>query len=143
MIKRVKGAGKIKNVTARKNPKLFYDNIWFKSMLEVYMYQQLEKLGEKFTYEAKKYQIVEGFEYLDEKIRPIHYTPDFEMVDYPVIVETKGFATDSFGLRMKLFKRYVKNESIMKRSKLKWIFVPHNQKECREVIEQIKEKFNL
>lgn len=143
MIRRPKGKDKIKNVTPRKNPKLFHNNIWFKSMLEVYMYQQLEKLGEKFTYEAKKYQIIEGFDYFDEKIRPIHYTPDFELVDYPVVVETKGYANDSFPLRMKLFKYYLKNENIMKRGKLKYIFIPHNQKECREVVEQIKEKFNL
>ena len=41
------------------------------------------------------------------KIRPITYTPDFVDPNGKFIIETKGYANESFPLRWKLFKQQV------------------------------------
>lgn len=88
-----KSRGKIRNVTSK--AKLKYKGIQFKSALEVFMFKELEKLKVKFGYEEKTYTILEGFTFNGEKIRPIRYTPDFELRDYPVVIETKGYPNES------------------------------------------------
>ena len=45
------------------NTPLTYKGIKFKSKLEVFMYKQLEVLGQPFEYEGKSYTVMEGFVY--------------------------------------------------------------------------------
>jgi len=113
-----------------------YKGIKFKSKLEVFMYKQLEDLKVKFDYEGTTFTVMEGFVYQDEKIRPIKYTPDFVLKDHPVVIETKGFPGAAFPLRMKLFKH-----SLHCYNDERDIFIPHNQKECLAVIQEIKRKY--
>ena len=120
------------------NVKLTYKGIKFNSKLEVFMYKQLELLKTPFKYEGQSYVVLPGFTYQDEKVRPITYTPDFRLDKYPVIIETKGRPNESFPLRFKLFKKsLIDNDDVCD------LFMPHNQKECLEVIKQIKEKYGL
>jgi hypothetical protein len=65
-----------------------------------------------------------------KKILNIKYTPDF--VSDSFIIECKGRANESFPLRWKMFKKYVKEQ--LSRVTL---YKPQNQKECDEVIELI------
>ena len=65
-----------------------------------------------------------------KKILNIKYTPDF--VSDSFIIECKGRANESFPLRWKMFKKYVK-EQIPRVT----LYKPQNQKECDEVIELI------
>ena len=128
--------------------KVTYDGIKFASGLEKYMYIALKKAKIKAKYEGETYTIQEGFEFdvqsyerqsngkgefknrVNKKILPIKYTPDF--VSRSFIIECKGRANESFPMRWKLFKKYVKAN--MPRVTL---YKPQNQKECDTVIELI------
>ena len=125
-----------------------HDGIQFASGLEKYMYLALKKAKIKAKYEGKTYIIQEGFEFNiasyerqsngkgefknrgNKKILPIKYTPDF--VSPSFIIECKGRANESFPLRWKMFKKYVKAN--LPRVTL---YKPQNQKECDQVIELI------
>jgi hypothetical protein len=138
--KRKRGPVRAKKVT--------FDGITFASGLEKYMYIALKKAKIKSKYEGQTYIIQEGFEFNNEsyerqangkgemvnrgskKILPIKYTPDF--ISDSFIIECKGRANESFPIRWKMFKKYVK-------ANLKHVtlYKPQNQKECDEVINLI------
>ena len=144
--KRKKGPVKSKKVT--------FDGITFASGLEKYMYQALKKAKIKAKYERQTYVLQEAFNFKvdsferqangkgemvnrgQKKIQSIKYTPDF--ISSSFIIECKGRANESFPIRWKMFKNYVKNH--MPRVIL---YKPQNQKECDKVIELItKNKLN-
>ena len=147
MKKRIRGRIKKKKgpVNAKKTK---HDGIQFASGLEKYMYIALKKAKLKAKYEGQTYIVQEGFEFKissyerqsngkgefkdrgNKKILPIKYTPDF--VSDSFIIECKGRANESFPLRWKMFKKYVKVN--MPRVT---IYKPQNQKECDKVIELI------
>ena len=128
--------------------KVTYDGIKFASGLEKYMYIALKKAKIKAKYEGETYIIQEGFEFDvqsyerqsngkgefknrgNKKILPIKYTPDF--VSSSFIIECTGRANESFPMRWKLFKKYVK-VNIPRVT----LYKPQNQKECDTVIELI------
>lgn len=115
---------KVKNATP-----LEYNNIQFKSRLEVMIYKTL--LQERFSvkYEPTKYIIWEGFKpnvsfyNKDKKTRmlkldnkrliDITYTPDFvfEYKDTTVIIEAKGFENDTFPIKKKLFRKWLEKQN--------------------------------
>ena len=131
--------------------KVSFDGIIFASGLERYMYQVLKKAKIKATYEGKTFVLQEGFMFDNEsferqsngkgdmvdrgqkKILNIKYTPDF--VSDSFIIECKGRANESFPIRWKMFKKYVK-ENLPRVT----LYKPQNQKECDKVIELINEK---
>jgi len=128
--------------------KVSFDGINFASGLEKYMYLALKNAKIKADYEGKTYIVQDGFEFNnksyerqgngkgdfrnrgEKKILPIKYTPDF--VSSSFIIECKGRANESFPLRWKMFKKYVKAHMphVI-------IYKPQNQKECDRVIELI------
>ena len=128
--------------------KVTYDGIKFASGLERYMYQALKKAKIKAVYEGATFEVSKGFEFTNtsyertgngkgefkqrgrKKILPIKYTPDF--ISDSFIIECKGRANESFPMRWKMFKKYVKAN--LPRVTL---YKPQNQKECDEVIELI------
>ena len=139
-IKRKRGPVRAKKVT--------FDGIKFASGLEKYMYQALKKAKIKAKYEGETYIVQEGFEFKNEsyerqsngkgelvnrgskKVLPIKYTPDF--ISDSFIIECKGRANESFPIRWKMFKKYVK-ENLPRVI----LYKPQNQKECDKVIELI------
>ena len=144
--KRKKGPVRSKKVT--------FDGITFASGLEKYMYQALKKAKIKAKYEGQTYVLQEAFDFKvdsferqangkgemvnrgQKKIQSIKYTPDF--VSSSFIIECKGRANESFPIRWKMFKNYVKNHMphVI-------LYKPQNQKECDKVIELIiKNKLN-
>jgi len=128
--------------------KVSFDGINFASGLEKYMYLALKRAKIKADYEGETYVVQDGFEFNnksyerqgngkgdfrnrgEKKILPIKYTPDF--VSSSFIIECKGRANESFPLRWKMFKKYVKAHMphVI-------IYKPQNQKECDRVIELI------
>ena len=100
------------------------DGINFASGLERYMYLALKKAKIKADYEGATYIVQKGFEFTqsayekqsngkgeyknrgNKKIQPVKYTPDFVSKDF--IIECKGRANESFTMRWKMFKKYVK-----------------------------------
>lgn len=125
-----KSSGRVKNAT-----KVDKYGLHFRSKLECYTYEAFMNAGIKVEYEPKHFTLLEKFEYLGEKIRPITYLPDFigSYKRYKFIVECKGLMGDSFPLRYKLFKNYLKKH----RSKAKCYLV-RNHKQVDKMIEDIK-----
>jgi hypothetical protein len=133
--------------------KVIYDGITFASGLEKYMYMALKKAKIKAKYEGETYTIFEGFMFDNEsyerqsngkgdlvnrgskKILGIKYTPDF--INKEFIIECKGRANDTFPMRWKLFKKYVK-ENLPHVT----LYKPQNQKECDKVVELILKNKN-
>ena len=134
-----------------KSKKVTFDGIKFASGLEKYMYQALKNAKIKAEYEGKTYTVQEGFEFKNEsyerqsngkgelvnrgskKVLPIKYTPDF--INPSFIIECKGRANESFPIRWKMFKKFVKDNL-----KHVTLYKPQNQKECDKVIELILNK---
>ena len=128
--------------------KVTFDGIQFASGLEKYMYIALKKAKIHAIYEGATFELQEGFMFNTDsyerqgngkgtminrgqkKILNIKYTPDF--VSDSFIIECKGRANESFPIRWKMFKKYVKTN--LPRVTL---YKPQNQKECDEVIELI------
>ena len=135
--------------------KVIYDGITFASGLEKYMYMSLRKAKIKAAYEGMTYEIFPGFMFDNEsyerqangkgdlvnrgckKILGIKYTPDFIGLTDEFIIECKGRANDTFPIRWKLFKKFVKDNlpSVT-------LYKPQNQKECDKVVELILKKRN-
>ena len=134
-----------------RSKKVTFDGIKFASGLEKYMYQALKNAKIKAEYEGKTYVVQEGFEFKNEsyerqsngkgevvnrgskKVLPIKYTPDF--ISPSFIIECKGRANESFPMRWKMFKKFVKDNL-----KHVTLYKPQNQKECDEVIKLITKK---
>ena len=128
--------------------KVTFDGIKFASGLEKYMYIALKKAKIYAEYEGMTFVIQNSFNFNvnsyerqangkgdmvnrgQKKIQSIKYTPDF--ISPSFIIECKGRANESFPLRWKMFKKFVKNE-------LPYVtlYKPQNQKECDIVIELI------
>ena len=131
-----------------RSKKVTFDGIKFASGLEKYMYQALKKAKIKAEYEGKTYIVQEGFEFKNEsyerqsngkgelvnrgskKVLPIKYTPDF--VSGSFIIECQGRANESFPIRWKMFKKYVKDNL-----KHVTLYKPQNQKECDKVMVRV------
>ena len=134
-----------------RSKKVTFDGIKFASGLEKYMYIALKKAKIKAKYEGETYVLQEAFSFnIDsyerqsngkgdmvnrgqKKILNIKYTPDFVSTSF--IIECKGRANESFPLRWKMFKKYIKDNL-----KHVTLYKPQNQKECDEVIKLITKK---
>ena len=141
--KRKKGPVRSKKVT--------FDGITFASGLEKYMYVALKKAKIHAVYEGATFVLQEDFMFNvdsyerqangkgdmvnrgQKKIQNIKYTPDF--VSDSFIIECKGRANESFPIRWKMFKNYVKEymEHVT-------LYKPQNQRECDQVVELIINK---
>ena len=131
--------------------RITYDGINFASGLERYMYMGLKKAKLKFKYEGETFELIKGFEFINEcierqsngkgefknrgnkKILNIKYTPDFVGKDF--IIECKGMANESFPMRWKLFKKWITDNGDDR-----VLYKPQNQSECDKVIDMILRK---
>jgi len=148
MKKYTKGKRKINGV------KHTVDGLNFKSSLEVRMYEMLKEAGIKNKYEGKEYVILEPLAYQIEcyertpkrdlelkdkrRILAMKYTPDFvgPDIEHPeFVIETKGFANESFPLRWKMFKHM-----ITAKGNPPMLFKPMNIADCRQVVNILLEK---
>ena len=123
-----KSQGKVRNATPN-----IYDGIKFRSKLETYTYKKLNEAGIDAEYESTHFELIPKFEYNGEKVRAMTYLPDF--VGKNFIIECKGLVTDSFPLRWKIFKYYLKQEN--KDYKL---FLVRNQKQVDEMVNELSKK---
>lgn len=135
-----------------KSKKITIDGIQFASRLEGTMYKLLKDNNINFKYESESYTLSESFlfnnnyharlasgkgEYCNrgfKKVNAITYKPDFVIRhnDYYAIVETKGLPTESYNMRMKMFKALLNRQNIQCD-----IFVPQTNAECLETINLI------
>ncbi len=104
-----------------------YNNINFKSILEVSIYKVLTQEGFNPEYEKVKFVIWEGFrpavkfynkdvktkllKLENTKIQDITYTPDFVFSHKGVIIiiEAKGYENDVFPIKKKLFRKHLED----------------------------------
>lgn len=126
--------GKVRNATS-----VDKYGIHFRSKLELYTYEAFIRAGIPVKYEPKHFTLLPKFEFLGEKIRPITYLPDFigKYKKISFIIECKGLIGDSFPLRWKLFKYYLKKH----RSKAK-CFLVRNHKQVDELIQELLSQNN-
>ena len=122
----MKSKGRVKNATA-----VDAYGVHFRSKLELYTYEAFMKAGIPVKYEPKHFTLLPKFTYLGENIRAITYLPDF--VGHGFVVECKGLMGDSFPLRFKLFKYYLKRHH----SKMRCYLV-RNHKQVDEMIQELK-----
>jgi predicted nuclease of restriction endonuclease-like RecB superfamily len=138
-----------------KSKKTTIDGIEFASRLEGTMYKLLKDNNINFKYESESYTLSDSFifnnnyharlasgkgEYCNrgfKKVNAITYKPDFVIRhnDYYAIVETKGLPTESYNMRMKMFKALLNRQNIQCD-----IFVPQTNAECLETINLILKK---
>jgi len=134
-----------------RSKKVTVDGITFASGLEKYMYLALKEAKIEARYEGETYVLQDSFVFKnksyekqsngkgefknrgEKKILNIKYTPDF--VSDSFIIECKGRANESFPIRWKMFKNYVKEHL-----KHVILYKPQNQKDCDEVIKLILNK---
>ena len=113
---------KIKNAS-----KHTYNDIEFKSSLEVTVYKTLLQEGFNPEYEPETFIVWEGFKpttpyYTRNRgklklnsivVRDITYTPDF-IIKYgnkTIVIEVKGFCNDTFPIKRKMFRKYIEGKS--------------------------------
>ena len=134
-----------------RSKKVIVDGIEFASGLEKYMYLALKEAKIEARYEGETYVLQDSFVFKnksyekqsngkgefknrgEKKILNIKYTPDF--VSPSFIIECKGRANESFPIRWKMFKNYVKEYL-----KHVILYKPQNQKDCDEVVKLILNK---
>ena len=134
-----------------RSKKVTVDGIQFASGLEKYMYLALKEAKIEARYEGETYVLQDSFMFKnksyekqsngkgefknrgEKKVLNIKYTPDF--VSDSFIIECKGRANESFPIRWKMFKNYVKEQL-----KHVILYKPQNQKDCDEVIKLILNK---
>lgn len=97
--------GKIKGAK-----KTMYNGVTYDSKLEVKFASTCNLLGLKFAYQPSTYVLVPPFVYMGKKIQPIKYTPDFEGDGW--IVETKGYANETWPIRKKLFLKHLMDNAV-------------------------------
>lgn len=143
-----------KSIVGGRKKNYTFKGVNYKSSLERTMAMLLDEAGIPFQYEAVTYNVVEGFEFDYDsyerqangkgdminrgrkKIQPIKYTPDFTGEGF--IIETKGYANETFPLRWKLFKRMLSgNDELLNVV----IYKPQKISECEEVIKLIKQRY--
>jgi hypothetical protein len=125
-----KSKGRVRNAT-----KVDKYGLHFRSKLECYTYEAFMNAGIPVEYEPKRFTLLPKFEYNQEKIRAMTYLPDF--IGKGFVVECKGLMGDSFPLRWKLFKYYLKQH----RSKMKCYLV-RNHKQVDEMIQELLSQKN-
>lgn len=141
-----------KSIVKNRKKKYTYKGVDYKSSLEKTMATLLDKAGIPFKYEAVTYNVMEGFKFDYDsyerqsngkgdminrgrkKVQPIKYTPDFTGEGF--IIETKGYANESFPIRWKLFKKMLSDSSTTDVV----VYKPQKISECEEVIKLIKER---
>ena len=134
-----------------RSKKVTVDGIEFASGLEKYMYLALKEAKIEARYEGETYVLQDSFVFKnksyekqsngkgefknrgEKKILNIKYTPDFVSASF--IIECKGRANESFPIRWKMFKNYVKEHL-----KHVILYKPQNQKDCDEVVKLILNK---
>ena len=143
--------GKPISAKPKKKRDLNFKGTEYKSGLELTMAKLLDAAKIEFKYEPHSFNLIESFDFpfkcyerrgkgdmIDrggKKVLGIKYTPDFVGRDF--IIETKGFANESFPIRWKLFKQLLAKSEKADPDKL-IIYKPQKISECEEVVKLIK-----
>jgi hypothetical protein len=103
------------------------------SSVELYTYTHTDEKGNKSKRSA--------FGDVTSNIRAITYTPDFVMIrpdKTGYIIETKGFKTNEFTIKWKMFKRHLVENGYQLS-----LYAPNNQQNVLRCIQSIKARYYL
>jgi protein associated with RNAse G/E len=105
----------------------------FDSRLELFFYELCRSENLDFEFQVL-YELHPPFKYQGKAVRAMTLTVDFDFQEHGknVIVDTKGFQRNDNKLKWKLLKYGLSEDS------QPHIFLPKNQKECKEVVDFIK-----
>lgn len=136
--------------------KCSYDNIEFKSKLEMYCYKALKREGIPASYEKRSIEVLPAFKdsasfyktwgktpLLERtpNVPSIKYTCDFEddleNPHYGFFIEVKGRANDRYPLTVKLFRRWRSQTECNKE-----FFEVSNEAEVEQAIQLIKQNLS-
>ena len=125
--KAIKENKKVKNATVN-----VYEGIKFRSKLETYTYTKLKQAGiQNIEYEQNRYELLPKFQYNEENIRAMTYTPDF-VINGNIVIECKGWANDRWGLVRKLFLKFLLDNNLNYK-----FYEIHNTTEVNSMITEI------
>ena len=151
MEKRRKSISQLRTNKKIKNAKTHtYNGIEFKSGLEVNVYKRIVQFGITPQYEGHKYIVWQGFKpsqpffnkdktgnlkIQTTKVLDITYTPDFSFYykGYLIIIESKGFATNEFLMKRKMFRKLLEDMGNV------IYFEVHNLKQLDQAMEIVSE----
>jgi hypothetical protein len=150
--KRKKGSAIVKN----RKKSYSFKGIDYKSGLERNMAMLLTSAKIPFEYESKKFAVMDSFQFPfksyerqangkgdmkdrgGKKVLGVSYTPDF--IGEGFIIETKGYANETFPMRWKMFKKLLVDDGYDPDSLI--IYKPQKISECEQVIKLIQEHNN-
>lgn len=93
------GNRRVKNAT----PSVTQDGKKTPSTLEARAYDMFKAAGLMFEFQ-KRIVLQKRMSYRDKVVRPIEWIPDFIFTNPDMIVDTKGYKTDVFKIKAKMFK---------------------------------------
>ena len=113
------------NQRVRNATKIIHEDIKFDSKLEAYMYSLLKDKNIKMELQ---YAIVlqPMFRRDGKAVRAIKWVADFYLPDHNLIIDTKGWGTEIFKMKLKLFK-YMQYKGAYPGITLEF---PKNKKQC-------------
>ena len=138
------------NKKVRNAKKINFDGIQFQSKLELYCYKKLKSAGLEFEYEPTAFELMPKFDYesscfesykkgtkwlfgpKSKLVRGIKYKPDFVNLKDGWIIECKGHPNESFPMKWKMFKFYLKRNEMEVH-----LYMPKNQTHVDDCIMNI------
>jgi len=145
-----------KSFVPKKRKSYTFKGIEYKSSLERNMAMLLTSAKIPFEYEPTKFSVMDGFVFPfksyerqangkgvmkdrgGKKILGVSYTPDF--IGDGFIIETKGYANETFPMRWKMFKKMLVDKGYD--PDVLVIYKPQKISECEEVVKLIKKYQN-
>lgn len=132
--------------TTTSNKKKFFNEPTgkYRSKLEAYAASMLKANKIEFAYEPVSVEVLPAFAFprcverwgktykVVDKVKSINYTPDFVGPNW--VIETKGFKTEEFKLRWKLFKKFILENGYQHY----YLFMPHSKSEVNSTIKELK-----
>jgi hypothetical protein len=122
----------------------------FASDLERLCAKLLNNHSIRYNYEPKSLEVSSPFKFKTlqrvgkgknrkfketETVRKITYTPDFMDVNNRWIIETKGYRTPAFTVRLKIIQKYCSEHNIK-------LYIPETESDILVCINDIKQNFN-
>lgn len=158
-MKQFSGISQEENKKIRGAKEVVFDNIKFKSRLELACYKKFKEAGLNFSYEPEKVVLWEGFkpsfisiyspkkesrgrytnalEQQPKKLLNITYTPDFVVTKdkCKIYLDVKGIPNDTYPIKKKLFLKVLEERN----DGFNYLFIePHNIRQITQAIEIIK-----
>ena len=119
-------SAKMNNKRVRNATKVSVENIKFDSKLEAYMYSLLK--AKKINIELQYTITLQPMFKCDGRaVRAIKWVADFYLPDHNMIIDTKGWGTEIFKMKLKLF-RYIQHKGGY--PEVKKMEFPKNKSEC-------------